>query len=144
MHSEEKLIKFEMRNLNGKIKGMQETLFDMRGSPVAYIDYDDEDIIFLWNGSPVAYLDYESNIYGFNGRHLGWFEDGIVWNLNGEKNGFNKDTIAVPVFVNNEPCRAAKKFKPFRTFKEFTRFKSPKKTTGSSISLAQFLAKGKK
>jgi hypothetical protein len=53
---------------------MQETLFDINGNPVAYIDYDDEDIIYLWDGIPVAYLDYESNIYGFNGKYLGWLK----------------------------------------------------------------------
>ncbi len=33
--------------------------------------------IYLWGGKPVAYLSAESDdgfhVYGFNGKHLGWF-----------------------------------------------------------------------
>jgi len=121
---------------------MQETLFDIKGNAVAYIDHDDEDIIYLWDGTPVAYLDYENNVYGFNGKQLGWFEDGIIWNLDGEKNGFNKNAIAVPVFVNNEPGKSSKKFKPFRSSKESARSRPGKKPVESHYSLSPFLTRG--
>lgn len=121
---------------------MEETLFDPDGNAVAYIDYGDEGTIYLWDGSPVAYLDEESRIYGFNGKHLGWFEDGIVWNLTGDRTGYNNRTI--PVFAKFEPFKAFKKFKPFKSFKEFAKFKPFKKTTSSANSLSQFLFGGKK
>src|ERR1700730_3394001 len=58
------------------------TLFDGRGRASAYIAPDDEGTIYLWRGKPVAYLDADSaigfQIGGFNGKHLGWFVDGIV------------------------------------------------------------------
>lgn len=120
---------------------MQETLFETNGTPVAYIDYHDDSTIFLWNGKPVAYLDSNSRIYGFNGKHLGWFEDGIVWNLNGEKGGYNKNSL--PVFAKFEPFKSFKEFKPFKSFKEFAHSKPFKKTSNSCTSLSQFLLKGK-
>lgn len=44
---------------------------------VAYIDADDELTIYLWGGKPVAYLERDTgnefHVYGFSGKHLGWF-----------------------------------------------------------------------
>ena len=51
------------------------SLYDSVGEAVAYIDSDDELNIYLWRGKPVAYLEHIS-LYGFNGKHLGWFKDG--------------------------------------------------------------------
>jgi hypothetical protein len=59
------------------------TLFNGDGSPEAYISFSqDNPTIYIWSGEPVAYLtsslgDY-FNIYGFNGKHLGWYLDGDV------------------------------------------------------------------
>lgn len=121
---------------------MEETLYDPDGNAIAYIDYNDENTIYIWEGSPVAYLDEENRIYGFNGKHLGWFEDGIVWNLTGDRIGFNKQTV--PVFAKFEPFKAFKKFKPFKSYKEYAKYKPYKKITRSNISLSQFFICGKK
>jgi hypothetical protein len=121
---------------------MEETFFDLDGNPVAYIDYNDENTIYMWDGTPSAYLDEENRIYGFNGKHLGWFEDGILWDLKGDRTGYNKQTI--PVFAKFEPFKAFKKFKPFKSFKEFSKFKPFKKTSRSNTSLPQFFAGGQK
>jgi hypothetical protein len=64
------------------------TLFDREGTPIAYIDTGEDLTIFLWNGSPVAYLE-NSSIYGFNGRHLGWFKEGIIRDHQGNGVGFH-------------------------------------------------------
>jgi hypothetical protein len=68
-------------------------LFGRGGMAVAYIDAADGSTIYLWGGVPVAYLD-DTTIFGFNGRHLGWFEDGIVRNGRGERAGFTEETLA--------------------------------------------------
>ncbi len=121
---------------------MQESLLDKNGNAVAYIDYNDDNTIYLWNGTPVAYLDSENKIYGFNGKHLGWFEDGILWNHNGYKSGFNKNSV--PVFAKFEPFKTFKQFKPFKAFKEFSKVKPFKSSTVSDESLEQFLTNGKR
>jgi hypothetical protein len=56
-------------------------LFNSDGSPVAYIALENDDLtIYMWSGKPVAYLESSSgggfSIYGFNGKHLGWFVKG--------------------------------------------------------------------
>jgi hypothetical protein len=44
---------------------------------VVALKADDDDVVFRWNGTPVAILDDEpGSVYGFDGRHLGWFGDG--------------------------------------------------------------------
>lgn len=115
------------------------TLFNKDGNATAYID-DADNTIFLWDGTPVAYLDNE-DIYGFNGKHLGWFEDGIIWNHNGERNGFNKNSL--PVFAQFEPFKAFKQFKPFRAFKENVPFKPFKSNSIAQMDLEKFLRFGK-
>ena len=64
------------------------TLFNEGGSPEAYISFTEESpTIYVWSGKPVAYLASSvgggSNVYGFNGKHLGWYVDGIVRNHEG-------------------------------------------------------------
>src|ERR1039457_7664580 len=52
--------------------------FDSQGHVVA-LNANVDDVLLLWNGTPVAILDDESvSVYGFDGRHLGWFGDGWI------------------------------------------------------------------
>ena len=73
--------------------GEELTLLNQRGLTVAYIDWSDDSTIYLWSGIPTAYVDGAS-IYGFNGRHLGWFADGIVRGGGGRRIGYTEETIA--------------------------------------------------
>jgi hypothetical protein len=116
------------------------TLFNKDGNAVAYID-DDNETIFLWDGTPVAYLDNE-NLYGFNGKHLGWYENGIIWNHSGERCGFSKESL--PVFAKFEPFKSFKKFRPFKSFKEFAPFKPFKSSLISTMNFIDFLKLGEK
>lgn len=96
------------------------TLFDSRGKATAYIAVDDELTIYLWGGKPVAYLESDSSVgyhvYGFNGKHMGWFVDGIIWDHQGDASCAVKERLQSTEF---EPFKAFKQFKPFKAFKEF-------------------------
>lgn len=74
--------------------GEEVTLLNQRGATVAYIDRSDDGTIYLWSGIPTAYLNGTS-IYGFNGRHLGWFADGIVRDSGGRRAGYIEEALAV-------------------------------------------------
>ena len=96
------------------------SLFSPDGKPVAYIA---EDLtIYTWSGVPVAYLNASDdrgtayNIYGFNGKHIGWFSKGIVRDHEGNGACGVKGTINSPQI---EPFKSFKTFKPFKSFKEF-------------------------
>ena len=121
------------------------SLFNSDGDAVAYIDTDDEDnTIYLWNGTPVAYLSPESNyynIYGFNGNHIGWFEDGIVRDEDGDAVGFQKGAVS-GVYTNYEPYKSYKKYKPYKSFKSFAPFKPYFSNSFSNESFVLFLKRG--
>ena len=91
---------------------MHTTLFDKNGEAVAYMAMDFDETIYLWDGQPVAYLYEDQHIYGFNGRHIGWFLDQILYNDDGERVGFTNKTC--PVDTSKEPVKAEKKPKDRR------------------------------
>ncbi|MGB9592405.1 MAG: 4-fold beta flower protein [Candidatus Kryptoniota bacterium] len=95
------------------------TLYNFDGRPVAYIAISEDYTIYLWNGKPVAYL-YELSkkihVYNFEGKHLGWFEDGIIIDHNGNAVGFINGALNVP--TQFEPFKSFKQFKPLKGLRE--------------------------
>lgn len=126
-----------------KSDSMEEiTLFGSQGNPDAYISPDNDFTIYLWSGKPVAYLD-QVNVYGFNGKHLGWFEDGIIWDHDGQRVGFIRSTV--PVFPKFEPLKPFKQFIPFRNFQQFAPYMPFKNLSAiSKTPLVIFLNTGAK
>jgi hypothetical protein len=116
------------------------SLFDSSGTPIAYLATDDEMTIYLWSGTPVAYLDDE-NIYGFNGNHLGWLKDGIMYDHKGDVVGATKNNFSTA--VKTEPFKGFKKFKPFRAFQKFAPFEPFHHSTWSRTPMAAFLGQGR-
>lgn len=100
------------------------SLFDGKGSAVAYIAVEDELTIYLWSGKPVAYLDKDTaggyHVYGFNGKHLGWFIGGVIRDHEGNAVCATKNILR---FTEFEPFKSFKEFKPFKAFKEFAPFR---------------------
>ncbi len=82
---------------------MDRTLFNRDGRPVAYLHADYHGSIFLWDGHAVAYLYDDRHVYGFNGRHLGWFVDDILYTNDGARIGFTTSTCPVP--PDKEPAK---------------------------------------
>lgn len=121
---------------------MEETLYNPDGAPVAYIAYQDDNTIYLWDGRPVAFLMPNSSLYGFNGKHLGWFENGIVWDLQGYQVGYNQS--ALPVYAKYEPYKGYKRYKPYKSYLQYEKYKPYYKRNRSTISLPQFLIVGSK
>lgn len=117
------------------------TLFGRNGEPIAYIAHQEGNTIYTFAGKPFAYIDDSNNIYGFNGKHLGWFEDDLVWDHQGYRIGFTKSTC--PVFTQFEPFKGFKEFKPFKGFKQFTPLKPTKSYINSETSLLAFLKEGR-
>jgi hypothetical protein len=114
-------------------------LFDGAGKASAYVAVDDELTVYLWSGEPVAYLDQDSaggfHVYGFNGKHLGWFVDDVVRDHDGDAACATKEKLRSTAV---EPFKAFKKFKPFKSFKEFAPFR-PLFTNSWGGTACQFL-----
>ena len=111
--------------LSGQVRAEDEvTLFNGAGKADAYIALDDEMTIYLWSGKPVAYLEKDSDggyhVYGFNGKHLGWFVKGVVWDHEGNGSCGVKEVLRTTEF---EPFKAFKQFKPFKAFTQFAPYR---------------------
>ncbi len=118
----------------------QVSLFDVTGAAIAYIDYDDDSTIYSFAGEPLAYLQAD-HIYGFNGKHIGWFEQGILRDHSGSAAGYIKASL--PVFAQFEPFKGFKQFKPFKCFQEFAPFKPFASASSIPGSLHDWLARGR-
>lgn len=118
------------------------SLFDYKGKPVAYIAEDRT--IYLWEGKPVAYVDGQNkralDIYGFNGKHLGWFMAGIIYDSDGNAVGGIKEAFKEPTQI--EPFKGFKEFKPFKNFKELRPLQPVFTKQWSELPLKYFLREG--
>ena len=116
------------------------SLFDASGKPTAYIA--EELTIYLWSGKPVAYLHTDSgkvHVYGFNGKHLGWFVGGVIRDHEGNAACATKDSLRSTEF---EPFKSFKEFKPFKAFKEFAPFRPSFSSSWSDAPCKFVLAEG--
>ena len=90
------------------------TLYAASGKPIAYIADDDDSTIYLWSGKPVAYLKSEA-VYGFNGKHLGWFVKGLIYNHDGEIVGATRSRLKVVPQLG--PIKSIKGINPLKGLK---------------------------
>ena len=120
------------------------SLFDAQGQASAYIVADDNMTIYLWSGEPVAYLvkdnGRDSHVYGFNGKHLGWFVNGIIRDHQGNAACALKDVISNPQL---EPLKSLKSLKPLKNLKELPPLRPLFVQQWSGFSCKLFLSKGK-
>jgi hypothetical protein len=86
-------------------------LYDGGGTAVAYIAVNDEFTIYSWGGQPVAYLEAQDAgkfaVYGFNGHHLGWFYQGVIWDHEGNGSCSVKARLQPVTGSVAERCTAA-------------------------------------
>ncbi len=118
------------------------SLFDREGSPVAYIDTAEDYTIYLWNGTPVAYLaDSKARnsltIYGFNGKLLGWYVDGAIYDTDGGVSGFEKGCCPMyEPYTKYEPYKGYKQYKPYRQYREYEKYQPYfKRSWGRDLSM---------
>lgn len=119
------------------------SLFDSTGNAIAYIAVDDDLTVYLWGGKPVAYLeptgDSTYDLYGFNGKHLGWFTNGVIENHGGNAACATKERLP---YTNFEPFKSFKQFKPFKAFKQLAPYRPYLTRTWSDVPCGVFLAGG--
>jgi len=119
---------------------MERALFDAKGCPVAYLADDGERTICLWNGQAVAYIDDRLNCHGWNGHYLGWVEDGILFDAQGQAVGFLKPDNADHSCAESRKCS---KFVDRAKSAKCPPCSRPARRAGpSSLLLADFLKAG--
>lgn len=121
------------------------TLFDSQGNATAYF-VQRSLTIFLWNGTPVAYLQPKSwgadyAVYGFNGDHLGWLDDGVVRDHDGYAVGFVKGAVT-NVLTRIEPIKRLKRLEPLRGLRRLEPLQPLFRNSFSRVPLEDFLLRG--
>lgn len=82
----------------------------------------------------------DDSIYGFNGKHLGWFYKGVVYNRKGRVVGTTKTKTVFS--AKGTPAKGLKKRKPLKSIKELKPLKPLFGISKSEIPLKVFLAGG--
>lgn len=120
------------------------SLFDGKGRVSAYIVADDDLTIYLWSGEPVAYLvkdgGGEFHVYGFNGKHLGWFVRGIIRDHEGEAACALKEVVSNPQL---EPLKSLKSLKFLKSLKELAPLRPLFSSQWGELPCRFFLSQGK-
>jgi hypothetical protein len=114
-------------------------LYDSQGRATAFLDLSEGLTIYLWAGKPVAYLDGDS-IYGFNGKHLGWYLKGIVYDQDGYI--VLAPARAYSANVERAPPRGIKTLKPIKGLKDLKPLKPLFGLSWSKYPSWFFLAQG--
>jgi hypothetical protein len=117
------------------------SLFDKNGNAKAYIA--DDLTIYLWDGDPVAYLYKSKNdwhVYGFNGDHLGWYIDGLIYDNNGYAVGAQKD--ATSMITSIEGTKGIKDIKSIKSIKDIEPIKPIISNSWGRTPLVTFLRAG--
>nr|WP_314071004.1 hypothetical protein [uncultured Campylobacter sp.] len=114
---------------------------DSSGEWAVYIDTDRELTIYSWEGDPLAYLDNNFNIYGFNGKYLGWFEGGIMYNIDGYPFACVKE--AYGGLAPLKPLKSLKSLEPLKSLKEMPIYRPYKKRNFGNISAELYLSLGR-
>jgi len=117
---------------------METTLFNKNGKPVAYLGEDGR-TIYLWEGRVVGYL-LEDKVFGWNGRQLGWFDNGTIFDIYGLRAGFIKRKSPIP--TDMESGKAAKQAKGIKGARQSPVAKPVMCYGYSSRSLEEILAEG--
>lgn len=119
-------------------------LYDSSGNAVAYIDdYVSDRVIYFWDGKPVAYL-YQSftgtDVFGFNGKHLGWFEDGKLRDNDGYLIAATKEAIGRITY--GETLKGVKDTPPEKKYHEQAPVKPYFSDAWSTGTLRDYLLQG--
>jgi len=115
-------------------------LYNKDGKAIAYIDTVDKDrTIYLYSGEPVAIIS-ETDVYGFNGKHLGWYEKGIVRDHDGKRIGNTKK--AATGYTQYEPYKSYKRQKPYISHQSYPPYKPYFSNSWSEGSFEGFLLQG--
>jgi hypothetical protein len=118
-------------------------LFSGNGEAVAYIALNDVLTIYIWSGKPAAYLSEDNaggyHVYGFNGKHLGWFVSNELRDHKGDAACGTKETMNSTKF---EAFKAFKQFKPFKAFKEFAPYRPSFSNNFGQIPCKLLIASG--
>jgi hypothetical protein len=114
--------------------------FDRQGFPVAYSD--ERGHIFSFQGQALAYLEGDS-VFTFQGRHIGWYAHGWIWDHGGCAVLFGTEAAALGPMLplkRHLPLRSARQGLPFRGLQQQKPLKVPFSNLWSTLNREHFFA----
>lgn len=112
-------------------------LFDSNGNPVAYAE--DDEHIHTFNGRAVGYIS-DGSVYSYSGAHLGWFENGLIRDQNGDVVFFSPGSSGGPLkpFMQLKPLKDLRELRPLKGLRELAPLRPLSTASWSTQSGAQF------
>ena len=91
------------------------TFYNKQGKAIAWLSDSDEETIYLFDGKPVAWI-CGNSVYSFNGSHLGFFENGWIYDNKGYCVYFTQKATGGPIRPAKQicPARSITKVKPIK------------------------------
>ncbi len=80
-----------------------------------------------------------THVYGFNGKHLSWFDKGLIRDSEGDAACGVKSVIRLPQI---EPIKSIKEIKPIKSIREIPPIKPISSMTWGDVPCSIFLALG--
>lgn len=114
--------------------------YDCNGTPVAYTE--DGTHVYLFTGEPVSYFEQDA-VYGYNGKQLGWFNNGWIRDLQGLCVFFSENASGsgpVKPIKRICPIKSIKQIKPIKSIREIRRIRPINQLAWSPLSGKQFFA----
>lgn len=123
----------------------QVALYNKEKEAIAYIDYEDEATLYMFGGEPVAYMGSGEQVYGFNGKLLGWYVEGVLYDKScyaaGAKHGIVRGGINTAV-TRPEKLKSPKHARPVKSVGEEVSGHPLLKDFWSTTSLEELLNEG--
>lgn len=104
---------------------------DFSGRDGSAVSYSPDGVhLYLWNGTPAGYV-ANDRVYGFNGRLLGWFVNGWLYDRHNKPALFSRAATGGPV----KPARSVRPVKSVRSVRPVKSVKqSPHARPARSLS----------
>ena len=116
---------------------MSYIFYNKRGSLIAYTE--DDCHVFKFTGEPLAYFN-EDSVYTYEGKHLGFYQDGWIRNEDGMCVFFTKEAIGGPPRAMQDigPVKSPKLKIPLKKPREHQLKKPEIKQVWSELSSVNF------
>lgn len=113
--------------------------YNQAGRPIVYTD--DNVHLFSYSGRPVAYI-HGNLIYTFSGRHIGFFIDGWIRDLNGYCVFFSENATGGMLKPLRQllPLKSLKQLMPLKSLRQFPSYMPFKRTAWSRYSDLDFFS----
>lgn len=115
------------------------TFYGRRGQPIGYMNAGDNHI-FGFNGSALGYVMSTGQVYKFDGRFLGWFDQGWLYDEANAPALFSESASGGPIRPLRQlrPIRSIRQLKPMKSNRQLPPSRPIKQVRWSALADATY------